>query len=326
MKATKRQGIPHLSFKGNSMEMPAHEFVDMVKWIEDEHAKLSVKNISISEKVDGAGLRFGLSADNKFFIESSRSGPQFNSKSFSAYATAKTGSTNPIAQGYDDIFDRLNENPRVRKILDKYQTPTGLKVICEVLLNQFGVRHDTDKDLIKMVATWYHISKIGNFATFVLFSVEDGNGELHPKSKEIIGEFKKITDDMIKFDDSIISKFEQVDLKNEIAALNKLVAEFEQKYESTIEKIITDKKRDKNSIAIRKEIKNAIGKHQEIFSKKIGNLLKVGKFGPQYEGLVVKLANGIQFKVVSDFFKSNKFGLVPEAKSFKDIYFTKRLF
>ena len=318
IQATKREGIPHLWAKGNPMEMNPLDFIELVNWVDSQKKKtIGPSNAQFSEKVDGAGIRFGQDPNGNFFIESSRSGPIFNAKAFSQYAINKTGSTNPIAKGYDDIFDELSSNKSIKKILDKYNNNNGIKIIGEVLLNQFGVKHDTEEDLIRMVATWYHISKIGNFATFVLFTVQDAAGNSHPDAQKIIQELKRVSDDNLKFEDPNVNINKSVSFSKEIAAVKKTIKALETKYEKSLSEILNDPSRKRDIQTMKKDVKEELNKFQEAFSKSLAKLLSVGKFGPQFEGIVIKLANDIQFKITTDAFKDMKKEL-HKAKTLKE--------
>ena len=329
MQATTREGIPHLFAPGNTMQMDPLQFMDIIDWLTTQKAhSIGIDNAEFSEKVDGSGIRFGLDVDGKFFIESSRSGPIFTAKAFSDYAIQKTGSTNNIAKGYDDVFDELNNNAEIIKILKKYNK-NGIKVIGEVMLNQFGVKHETEDDLIRFVATWYRISKLGNFASFILFGVQDSEGNPYPEAQKIISELKKISNDNIKFDDPSVTINKSISFSKEITAIKKLVSDFEAKYSKDLKTILTDKTKTKDAVTIRKEIKAEIEKFQGMFSKSLASLLSIGKFGPTYEGLVVKLSNDIMFKITTAEFKDMKAALktmkpLKESfvNNFKSFYYT----
>ena len=115
------------------------------------------KKINITEKFDGFGIRFGLDQDKRFFIESSRSGPVFDAGTFRNFAIKKFGSSNPIAEGYEDIFITLQQNPKLQAVLKKYWEPSGLKVIAEALYlpNKKEEIKEGDDDYVVFVATRY---------------------------------------------------------------------------------------------------------------------------------------------------------------------------
>jgi len=310
VKKTERVGLAHLYHERYAMS--PMEFMDIVNWVEEQtDQKIGPGNSVFSEKADGIGLRFGVDENDRFFLESSRSGPQFDKGSFGKFAIGKSGKTNKISDAYDDIHATLFDNKTLNAILKKYNT-NGVKVVGEGFYLPNGIEHESDKDLVKFIATYYKKDKLGSWATFVLFDVLDGNGNKHPDADKIIKSIKTLSNEKISFEDSSTDVNDSVDFKSEIKELRKLVASIEKKEKRTINDILTDKSRKRDATTKRKEIKAEILKIQKLFADKLGKLIK-GKWGPQLEGLVVQLANGTAFKVISDTFKEQK-------KDFKSIF------
>jgi len=292
--------------------MSPAEFLEIVNWVEEQaDQKIGPANSIFSEKADGIGLRFGLDENDRFFLESSRSGPQFDKGSFGKFAIGKSGKTNKISDTYDDIHATLFDDKVLNAILKKYNT-NGIKVVGEGFYLPNGVDHDDDKDLVKFIATYYRKDKLGSWATFVLFDVLDGNGNKHPDADKIIKSIKTLSNKKVTYEDSSTDVNDSVDFKAEIKELRTLIASIEKKEARTINDILTDKSRKRDATTKRKEIKAEILKIQKLFADKLGKLIK-GKWGPQLEGLVVQLANGTAFKVISDTFKEQK-------KDFKSIF------
>ena len=184
MKATTRKGIPHLWAPGNSMEMKQKDFdVFIEKLTKNWNGILSHSNCEISEKIDGAGIRFGIN-NQRFFIESSRSGPIYDEGAFSKYTTEKKGAPDKMSLGYDDMFNLLKSDEELQKFLN-YMRIGNFKVIGEVLYNDFG-EYSEDKTKIKFVNTWYNVNALGKKATFVLFDVVDENGIQWPYKDSVI--------------------------------------------------------------------------------------------------------------------------------------------
>jgi hypothetical protein len=295
IQSTARKGIPHLWFPSNSMEMKPLDFLDFIKLLRSHGGIISNKNTNLSEKIDGAGIRFGCDVDKKFFIESSRSGPIFVPKAFSDFAKAKFGSTNAIANGYDEIFDELDEDNVLYFVLNKYNR-NGIKVIGEVLLNQFGVKHDTEPNLVRFVNTWYDSTKLGSFATFVLFTVQDSEGNTHESSDEIISLLKAISNDRIKFETADINEFEPLDFSKQIEGFAKVM---KTAFDNDIDNFILKKKKDADVILY-------INTLQKILNDQLSALINKGKFGPNYEGLVFEFDNKVKFKITTETFKDAK--------------------
>lgn len=183
MKATTRNGIPHLWAPGNSMEMKQKDFDMFVKKLTGNWAgRLHNTNCEISEKIDGAGIRFGIN-NQRFFIESSRSGLIYDAGTFSKYTTEKKGAPDKMSLGYDDMFNLLKSNKELQGNLEYLKM--NIKFIGEVLYNDFGEYYE-DGTKIKFVNTWYNVNALGKKATFVLFDAVDENGNSHPYASSLI--------------------------------------------------------------------------------------------------------------------------------------------
>ena len=214
VKETTRKTMEHLYHEKYGMH--PLDFIEIVDWIERQaNQNISSTNAKFSEKADGIGLRFGLDEDNRFFLESSRSGPQYDKGSFGKFATNKTGNTNKISDAYDDIHSQLFDHKELNTILKQYNE-NGIKVVGEGFYLPNGIEHESDKDLIKFIATYYKRSNLGNWATFVLFDVLDGNGIKHPDAKKIISQIKKLSNDYIKFEDPSTDVSDSVSFTDEI--------------------------------------------------------------------------------------------------------------
>jgi len=188
MKDTKRKGIKHLFNHCN--QMSNKEFGKLSETIKKLKV-ISNENSTASEKIDGFGFRFGVDQDNNFFVESSRSGPVYESGVFTNYTIAKFGKTNEISEAYESLFYTLKRNFKLRAILQKY---TGIKIVCECLFYSLGV---CNNGLMKFVTIEYDESKLGQFATFSLIKVVDSEG--NDLDCNVIQELLSISDDEIKY-------------------------------------------------------------------------------------------------------------------------------
>jgi hypothetical protein len=183
MKSTKRVSIPHLWCPGNSMEMKQKDFDVFVKKLtKNWDGRLHNTNCEISEKIDGAGIRFGIN-NQRFFIESSRSGPIYDKRAFSKYTAEKKGAPDKMSLGYDDMFNLLKSNKELQGNLEYLKM--NIKFIGEVLYNDFG-EYSEDGTKIKFVNTWYNVNALGKKATFVLFDLIDENGVQLPYKDSIM--------------------------------------------------------------------------------------------------------------------------------------------
>jgi hypothetical protein len=154
--ATKRKGIVHFD------KMKPLEFIETVmEWKKQFGAILKNDSVDISLKVDGAGFRFGKDREDKFFIESSRSGPIYTSNAFSSFAKSKGADDEKLARAYlyDDMFSVLSRS-RLAEIV-----PIDCKIVCEMLFNPMS--QDLGKTR-KFVSIAYDKGKLGDQMTIVL--------------------------------------------------------------------------------------------------------------------------------------------------------------
>ena len=304
--ATKRTGIHHIYEPTGKYSMSPSDFIDIMKYLEQSHGgKISSTNSKINEKVDGFGFRFGLDATGKMFIETSHSGPKFDSGVFSQYSKDKTGDVSPIAKNFDIVLDRLKSDSKLNTILKKYNTESGIKVICECFLVPIGKE---EGDLISFVVTKYRKDMIGSFATFVMFDVIDGEGNQLENYEQIIDDIKKISNNEIKFDDNTAS-VKDLDLSPIIKKINDTIKEIEEREGNKIDDIVNDPSRKKDAMDKKRAIKAEILNLQKMVSDELQSIIPSSKFGDSGtipEGIVLNLANGILLKIVSNKFKEAK--------------------
>ena len=307
---TNRQGIQHI-YGGDQGQysMKPNDFLDIIKFIKSSNeGRLNAANTSISEKADGFSLRIGLDAEDKFFIESSHSGPIYDEGKFRQFTIDKKGETNPVTEGYEDILLTLKNDPKLQKYLQSINTPSGIKIQTESFYLPIGKGSEEDDSVVSFVATWYKKEKLGTWATFVIINATDGKGRPMEADK-----VQKIKEDMvelstpkIKFAFGDIPDFSEVDMTPEIAQVEEYINKIEQEYGQKIDDIVNNPSRKKPVQEQKRRIKQELLTLQKEFAKKLGGLIKSGKFGEEYEGLVFELANGVMFKVVSDRFKQAK--------------------
>jgi len=307
--STARKGIPHLG--GDTSNVVDEDvFLDLLNFIEQNYnSVITPQKINITEKFDGFGIRFGLDQDKKFFIESSRSGPVFDSGTFRNFAINKFGKSNPIAEGYEDIFLTLQQDVKLQAVLKKYWEPSGLKIVAEALYlpNKKEEIKEGDDDYVVFVDTRYKKAKLGSWATFILFSALDGNNvELEENKKASLFEsLKSISTSEIKFETPEVEEVSDIDVSQEIVQVKKFIDSIENQYKSKINDILASKSRKKSDMEIKNAVKSKIIEFQKVLANKIARHIIKGKLG-DIEGVVFKLANGLMFKVVSDAFKEAK--------------------
>jgi len=300
-----RKGIPHLGGDTSNI-VDEHIFLDLLNFIEQNYnSVITPQKINITEKFDGFGIRFGLDQDKKFFIESSRSGPVFDAGTFRNFAIKKFGSSNPIAEGYEDIFITLKQNEKLQNVLGKYWEPAGIKVIAEALY--LPNKKEEGDDYVIFIATRYKKAKLGSWATFILFNVTDGNNKEMEENKKqsLFDNLKACSTADIKFETPDIEEISDIDVSKEILQVKKFIGDIENQYKVKINDILHSKSRKKSDMEIKNAVKAKIIDFQKVLANKIAGSIIKGKLG-DIEGVVFKLANGLMFKVVSDAFKEAK--------------------
>lgn len=289
---TKRVGIEHME------RLRPLDFIRIMKIFEDDFkGVLSTDKIQIREKMDGAGIRFGVSENGQFFLESSHSGPKFKIGSFSEFTRQKSGEADSISQGYDEVLERLRKWGALVNLL-RQNLPHGGKIVGEMLYNPFGRVQGAG---IKFIAINYDRSKLASWATFVLFDVLDSNGNSMPNKDKIINEIKNLSNKEIKFDDNKVG-FKNFDMTIEIANFNKILNKFKD-----VERILSSRnkaERDEKLV-----LQTAIAGFQKRLAKKIITAVGSSKFGinkSEFEGIVLDSVKGKLIKITSAKFKSFK--------------------
>lgn len=292
IKSSKRIGIEHLN------KLKPLDFIKLVKMFNDEMGgKISDKNASVSLKVDGFACFFGLTEDNRFWLSSANSGPQFKPKAFTSYTIGRKGVADKISIAYDELFESLKQNKKLQKILKDNNTLSGINVQAECLYNPIG---NKSNGKIKFVAITYDLSKLGDTATFVLIKVQDGDGNVLPNSDKIINSIKKLSTKEYLFTDPNTS-INSVDLNVEIQDVLKFV----DKFPDLEKKVLSRKHADRE---VKNLIKDTLIAYQEKMSVKLLKAVGSNKFGDEIEGVVFSLLNGKSFKVITKTFKqANKF-------------------
>ena len=297
MEATKRVGIKHLYNPGNVQELPPLDFIDLVKLIdEDKGILINGKNISITEKSDGAAFRFGLDDNEEFFIEQAYSGPIFSGDTFLQRSIEKNGGVNRIARAWSNLYNVLKNDEKTQDALKTiYEEKGAFKISGEVFLSALGYE---DKDgFVTFVGSRYDKKKLGTFATIILFD----NG---PETQLL----KQASGKEIKYDDAELENFEiKLNVKPALTEIKKNLKDLENEF-GDFATILNNPSRKREDLAVKKNLKGLIENQQGILNNAIDSQLKdyKGKWGPDYEGLVFKFKDGSLVKITSTRFKEFK--------------------
>lgn len=282
---TKRSGMLHLQ------KMDDAEFVVLVQSIAKD-MKGKLKDLSVNVKVDGLGGRFGKDANGKKFFESSRSGPIFEPKHFSAYAENKgmTGESLLRAYKYDDLWDDIMQ-------IDAFSVlPNNTKVVCEIFYNPMA---EMEGDGIRFVTITYDKAKLGDRMTIIPFEVLDAStGEKRDDSDEIIAKIIKTSNKEVKIATNKLSVEGEIDIKAKIdpvLSMNK-------------DTIAVLKSRKKEDVENKQNLKTIIQSVKDNLADYILNhpqILDKTRFGKEIEGLVLDFG-GKMMKVTTPKFKAAK--------------------
>jgi len=289
--ATKKVFIDHLD------KMKPLKFLELAQKLNTQYKGfLSKETISITEKIDGSALRIGQDENGKPFIESSMSPSTFNVGDFTSRALAK-GYTSDISKHFDNLLNSFKTHNKVQNVLSKYNL-NGIKVIGEILYPPMGI---SEIDKIKFVRISYDKSKLGTQWTFVPFEVLDGDGNEHPRKKEVLNDLVKISTNEYKIFEPKIEISDNIDITLELKDFDKNVVK---KYKN-LETVLTSRKKiDKE---LKEKIKDEFLSYQKQIALKIMSYFKSGSLGPDFEGIVIKLSDGDVIKIVTDKFKTGKF-------------------
>lgn len=196
--ASRRQGITHLQ------EMKPEEFVTWMRTVKTELGGV-LKNIKAVMKIDGLGARFGKDSNGRPFFEGSRTGPVFDSGSFSAHARGKTDDVEMIARAvhYDNMLEIFKNSVFMSAL------PNNTKVVCEIFYNPMA--EETEKG-IRFVTVNYDKKKLGSLMTIMPYTVLDAStGHDSPNKPDILKELYKKSSDKIKIIDPNL-KFTEIDI------------------------------------------------------------------------------------------------------------------
>ena len=289
VKTSKRVGIEHI------YALKPLEFIDLCRYFKNDlKGIIKPKKVKINLKMDGAGLRIGLDANKKFFIESSRSGPVFKPGAFAEYTINKFGKSNEISDSYDKVLSSLLElEPLQRYLRSKFHQ--GVKLFCELL---FTPNAKQIEGKLQFLVVKYDADKLGKLFSLIFYKAEDLDGNQITNEQQIFNDLKKLSTNRILLDDQTID-YEDIDIEFEVNDFLQIIDD-----QADVEYILTSRKKDDQPA--KEALVNIISKYQKMISDKIIQTKFNNKFGSEFEGLVLYFTNGKVVKVVTDVYKSGK--------------------
>jgi len=290
-----RRGIPHL------YQLSPTKFFELMLIMKNEFkGVLTSTDVKITEKIDGTGIRFGLTENNEFFIETSTSGIITKSGQYTEFIKAKGYEPNKITQAIEHIFKFLKNYQPLQQFLLKWSKPhVGIKIFAEILYNELGIDLG---DKIQFVGIKYDKKYLGKLVTIVYIKALYGDNSAIPNENLLKKAFEKLTTPEIKFITTDIP-VEKLDFTIEIDNWFKLLSNYGDI--KTIQTIL--KSRKKVDKLIKQAIIDLLTQFKQQLQDKIAQMvMKNPKLGEQMEGVVIQLANGVSFKIVNDYFKKQK--------------------
>lgn len=307
-----RVGVQHLysQYKPDQYSMSFEKFKEFINILASNNNVIAPGNSTISEKADGMAVRFGISPDNKYFLQGSYSGPVFDGN-----FTGKI-KHEPTRQAFEEGFSKIKK--LVYKTLLRYKKDLnldGIRVQAEWLYSPMALTRDDNPNLVYFVATNYERDKLGIWSTFALINITDYNGvEIKDDIKyDIVKSLTDLSNQDVKFLPLDIEIFNPIvigDIANQaMQELNIFKSQYPD-YES----VLYNDSRKREDVQAKKEMRAHLTRIFLPYQKKIHNIILkevervAGKLGG-FEGVVIKLKSTPEdfiFKVISPSFHKNK--------------------
>ena len=279
VKAQLRKGMPHLR------DLKPVDFLDLVDELHDGGGQFKLQNIPLNVKIDGFGGRFGKNADGKPFMGTSRTEPRYQA-GFADYHKQK-GTTDPEILGRAANFDKLfDEMMSAIKLVDSKLGPEFLvdkQVTCEVLFLPFATK--TEEGKLKFVGIEYNDFPKGVDLVLVPYKiVQASTGEDIPNGDGVVQQIAELGQSgNAMFMSNRLAQKESLDVTEIINVLDNI---------EELKKIVGDTtgKRDRASLALRKEVEEKLKPVQIALEKAIDedpNIVGKDNLGQDYEGIVI---------------------------------------
>ena len=315
----KRIGIQHLYSEYNpaNNSMGFENFEDFINVLDDNKGIIQPGNSTVTEKIDGMGCRFGITADNKFFLQTSNSNTLVTDGDFQSKEAKSVGSR-VVREAFESNFSKIKRV--VYKTLLHYKKHLkiegGIKVQAEWLYSPFATPREDKPGLVYWVATNYETDKIGKWSTFALINITDlQHNELPEDIKNDIAiSLVNLTTKDVKILPVNIDMFRPIDLTEEMRAAEQQISIFYSQYPN-YQDILYNPSRKHEDTKPKKELRQHLQSvflpiqkrmHEKIL-KEVNSL--AGRLG-EFEGIVIQLkdssGNPLTFKVITSAFHKNK--------------------
>ena len=279
----KRKGIQHIYNPGSSTEMKDQDFINFCREIVQDGGKL--QGVPINLKVDGAGIRFGRTAQGEPFFMTSRVDRPLtkdNIGDFEAYGRSQGQTDEQLArtQNYDKALATIVNAKFMKDI------PPDTIVTAEMLFNPMAQQEDGG---YKFVNIPYDPKKLGKTMTLVPISVKQySTGEASPDATKIKQALVKDSTPDIKMINNTLSH-KGIDVSK---LVNPIVKNAE-----ALENAV----KQRGDTPDKQKAKAILSKARQALSSAIINSPIPGKdqLGDMIEGLVINMPSGVLAKVTS---------------------------
>lgn len=279
----KRKGIQHIYNPGSSTEMKDADFINFAQEIAQDGGKF--EGVPINLKVDGAGIRFGKTAQGEPFLMTSRVDEPMtkdNVGDFEIYGRNQGQTDEQLARtkNYDSALNTI-VNAKFMK-----DVPPDTIVQAEMLFNPMAQQEDNG---YKFVNIPYDPKKLGKVMTLVPISVKQfSTGETRPDSAKIKQALIKDSNPNIKMINNTLSH-KGIDV-------SKIVNPIVKNSEALMSAV-----KQRGDTPDKQKAKAILSKARQALSNAIINSPISGKdqLGDMIEGLVINMPSGTLAKVTS---------------------------
>ena len=308
-----RVGVQHLysEYKSDQYSMSFENFVNFINVLDDSNGIIQPGNSSISEKADGLSVKFGITSENKFFLQGSYSGPVTDGNFTEKIKHA------PTREAFEANFNKIKNI--VFKTLDRYKKDLdldGIRVQAEWLYSPFALTREDNPNVVYFVATNYEKDKLGVWSTFPIINITDYQGNELPDNVkyDITKSLVDLSTKDVKFLPLDIEVFNPINLSNEMNLAEQEINNFYSQYPNYAE-ILNNSSRKQDDQREKKALRQHITRvllpiQKRMHLKILDELNKLAGSLGEYEGLVIKLKGSdgtpFIFKVISPTFHKNK--------------------
>jgi len=290
-------------------QMKPMDFLSLVKELDSKYkGLLSLNDISITEKIDGTSLTIGQDSSGKTFMNTKMSHRYFNVGDFTNYAISK-GYKTDINKKFDNILKNVQADKKLQRVLSKHNRGNGIVIVGEILYVPFAT--EVENDRLQFIFMDYDRANLGSEWTFVPFDVQDFDGNSIGDKERIFKDLYAISTAERKYTNANLNVSGDIDITLSISDVKKNVLD---KYDNIDTLIKSRKKVDK---PLKDKIKSEIEVYQRQLSNQILSYVESGKFGDDFEGIVLKMKSGTTLKATSPRFKKRRAEL-------KDIKFNRK--